>query len=30
LRIYSETTRPETTRRVLDEASAVVRRLHQA
>ena len=30
LRIYSETTQPETTRRVLDEASAVVRRLHQA
>jgi phosphomannomutase len=30
LRIYSETTRPETTRRVLDEASAVVKRLHQA
>ena len=28
LRIYSETTRPETTRRVLDEASAVVKRLH--
>jgi alpha-D-glucose phosphate-specific phosphoglucomutase len=30
LRIYSETTQPETTRRVLDEASAVVRRIHQA
>jgi phosphomannomutase len=28
LRIYSETTRPETTRRVLDEASALVKRLH--
>ncbi len=28
LRIYSETTRPEITRRVLDEASALVKRLH--
>jgi phosphomannomutase len=28
LRIYSETTRPETTRRVLDEVSAMVKRLH--
>lgn len=28
LRIYSETTRPETTRRVLDEACALVKRLH--
>ena len=27
LRIYAETTRPETTRRVLDEVTALVRKL---
>jgi phosphomannomutase len=27
LRVYSETTRPETTRRVLDEVAAMVQRL---